>query len=106
MEANVKTFFERYESFFNRSLAGDMDENEVAALYAAEFIAASPAGVMTGKNDDHLKEVMAQGYARYRAMGTKAIRMSIPDRRLSLRRPCRLDGNVCTPEPAGRFDRL
>lgn len=76
MEANVKTFFERYESFFNRSLAGDMDENEVAALYAAEFIAASPAGVMTGKNDDHLKEVMAQGYARYRAMGTKAIRMS------------------------------
>jgi hypothetical protein len=31
---------------------------------------------MTGKNDDHLKEVMAQGYARYRAMGTKAIRIS------------------------------
>jgi hypothetical protein len=48
---------------------------EVAALYASEFIAASPAGVMTGKNDDQLKHVMAQGYERYRAMGTKEMRI-------------------------------
>ena len=37
--------------------------------------AASPAGVMTGKNDDQLKQVMAQGYARYRAIGTKEMRI-------------------------------
>jgi hypothetical protein len=67
--------FERYESLFNRSLGGDMDSDEVAALYASEFIAASPAGVMTGKNDEQLKQVMAQGYARYRAMGTKDMRV-------------------------------
>ena len=48
---------------------------EVAALYASEFIAASPAGVVTGKNDDQLKQVMAQGYERYRAMGTKEMRI-------------------------------
>jgi hypothetical protein len=71
METSVSKFFERYESFFNQSLGGDMDMDEVASLYASEFIAASPAGVMAGKNDDQLKQVMAQGYARHRAIGTK-----------------------------------
>lgn len=75
METSVRKFFERYESFFNQSLRGDMDLDEVAALYASEFIAASPAGVMAGKNDEQLKEVMAQGYARYRAIGTKEMRI-------------------------------
>ncbi len=75
MESSVRKLFERYESVFNRSLGGDMDMDEVRALYASEFIAASPAGVMTGKNDDQLKQVMAQGYARYRAIGTKEMRI-------------------------------
>jgi len=75
METSVRKFFERYEAVFNRSLGGTVDMDEVAALYACEFIAASPAGVMTGKNDDHLKQVMEQGYARYRAMGTKDMRL-------------------------------
>lgn len=81
MEASVRKFFERYESFFNQSLGGDLDMDEVAAQYASEFIAATPAGVMAGKNDDQLKQVMAQGYARYRAIGTKEMR--IRDIRLS-----------------------
>lgn len=75
METSVRTFFERYESFFRQSLGGDTNMDEVAALYAAEFIVASPAGVMTGKNDDQLKQVMAQGYAHYRALGTKEMRI-------------------------------
>lgn len=49
--------------------------DEVAALYASEFIAASPASVMTGKNDEELRQVMAQGYARYRAIGTREMRI-------------------------------
>ena len=81
METSVRKFFERYESSFNQSLGGDMDMDEVAALYASEFIAASPSGVTTGKNDDQLKQVMAQGYAHYRAIGTKEMR--IRDVRLS-----------------------
>jgi hypothetical protein len=75
METSVRKLFERYEILFNQSLGGDADMDEVAALYASEFIAASPAGVTTGKNDDQLKQVMLQGYARYRAMGTKEMRM-------------------------------
>jgi hypothetical protein len=75
METSVRAFFERYELFFKKSLAGSMDADEMSSLYASAFIAASPAGVMTGKNDDQLKQVMAQGYARYRAIGTKEMRV-------------------------------
>lgn len=75
MEAAVRAFFERYADFFNRSLVGDIDHDEVAALYASEFIAATPAGVRTGRNDDQFRQVMAQGYAHYRAIGTKGMRM-------------------------------
>ena len=75
MESSVREFFERYESSFKRALDGEIDMDEVASLYASEFIAASPAGVMTTKNGDQLKQVMAQGYAHYRAIGTKEMRM-------------------------------
>jgi hypothetical protein len=75
VETAVRKLFGRYESSFRRSLAGDLDMDEVASLYASDFVAASPAGVMTGKNDDQLKQVMAQGYAHYRAIGTKGMRI-------------------------------
>jgi hypothetical protein len=81
MEASVRKLFERYERFFKESLDGDLDMDKVASLYASRFISATPAGVMTGKNDKQLKQVMAQGYARYRAIGTKEMR--IRDLRLS-----------------------
>jgi hypothetical protein len=75
MEASVRKLFDRYERFFRQSLSGDMDMDEIASLYASDFIAASPGGVMTGKNDDQLKQVMAQGYRHYRAIGTKEMRI-------------------------------
>jgi hypothetical protein len=73
--AGLRRFFERYERCFNRALAGDVDHDELASLYAAEFIAASPAGVMAGRNDEQLQQAMAQGYARYRAIGTRGMRL-------------------------------
>ncbi len=75
METSVRKLFERYERTFNRALRGEADMDEVAGLYAAAFIAATPAGVATGRNDDGLRQAMAQGYERYRAMGTKEMRM-------------------------------
>lgn len=75
MEPSVRELFARYESFFNRSLGGSMDMDEIGSLYASDFIAASPAGVMSGKNDVRFKQAMEQGYARYRAMGTKEMRI-------------------------------
>jgi hypothetical protein len=75
MEISVRKLFERYERFFNQSLHGDINMDEVASLYASGYIAASPAGVMTGQNDDQLKQAMTQGYAHYRAIGTKEMRI-------------------------------
>jgi hypothetical protein len=75
MEASVRQLFERYERSFKQALGGDLDMREVASLYATCFISATPNGVMTGKNNEQLKQVMAQGYARYRAMGTKEMRL-------------------------------
>jgi hypothetical protein len=75
MHANMRAFFERYERAFKKALGGEPDMAEISSFYAAEFIAASPAGVISGKNDDQLKQVMAQGYARYRAIGTKEMRI-------------------------------
>ncbi|RMC36626.1 nuclear transport factor 2 family protein [Paracoccus alkanivorans] len=75
MDEAVRELFERYQNFFKRSLAADFDKEEVAKLYASEFIAASPAGVMAGKNDETLVQAMAQGYEHYREIGTQEMRI-------------------------------
>lgn len=71
MNEQVRSLFQRYQQFFMRSLTGQFDPDAVKSLYASEFIDASPAGVMTGKNDDALIAAMAQGYEHYRKIGTK-----------------------------------
>jgi len=75
MDDAVKHLFERYERLFNDALAGAPDIEAIAALYAAECIGAAPAGVRTAHNDAPFRQALAQGYAHYRAIGTKAMRM-------------------------------
>jgi hypothetical protein len=75
MHTNVRIFFERYERAFMKALSGELDMDDICSFYAAEFIAVSPAGVIGGKNDDQLKQVMTQGYARYREIGTREMRI-------------------------------
>jgi hypothetical protein len=93
MEAAVRKLLERYENLFAKALGGRVDMNEVASLYASDFVAASPAGVMAGKNDDKLRQLMSQGYEHYRAIGTEQIR--IRDVRLSP-----IDGGHCVAHVA------
>jgi hypothetical protein len=75
MEKSVKRLFERYEQLVQKSLRGEVDLDAAASVYASAFIAASPAGIDAGKNDEHLKQIMQQGYAYYRAIGTKEMRI-------------------------------
>lgn len=75
MEEDVRKLFQRYETFFRRSLAGEVDREEVAELYASEFIEASPVGIMTGKNDETLIQAMLKGYDYYREIGTRGMRI-------------------------------
>jgi hypothetical protein len=75
METEVRALFDRYERVVRDALAGRIDKEETAALYAAEVIAASPAGVRSGRNDETFRQVLAQGYEHYRAIGTRAMRI-------------------------------
>ena len=75
MEQAVRQLFERYAGFFARSLAGAPDPEAAAALYAPEFIGATPAGVVTGKNDADFLRAMQAGYDHYRSIGTKEMRI-------------------------------
>ena len=75
MQDVVRRLFDRYENFFARSLSGEVDPEGIASLYATDFFAASPAGVMSGKNDITFRQAMEQGYAHYRAIGTKGMRI-------------------------------
>jgi hypothetical protein len=60
MDAEVKALFARYQRLFEKGLSGDVDGRELAAIYAPAFIAASPAGVFTGKNYEALLQVMKE----------------------------------------------
>ena len=75
MEAGVRRLFERYERLFEQGLRGEVDMHELTSVYASAFIAASPAGVMAGSNDDQFRAAMTGGYAHYRAIGTKGMRI-------------------------------
>jgi hypothetical protein len=75
MENSVKELFERYEQLFRMALTDEVDMDTVASSYAAAFVAASPAGVSVGRNDEHLKQVMRQGFENYRRIGTKDMRL-------------------------------
>lgn len=70
-QKHIREFFKRYQDFFRQGLKNEVDMEQVAASYATAFIAASPAGVMAGQNDERLKQVMRQGFERYRQLGTK-----------------------------------
>lgn len=70
---SLEKFFERYESFFMQSLNGEIKRQEMSELYAPEFIAASPLGVLAGKNDGAFQQALSGGYEQYRKIGTKGM---------------------------------
>ena len=72
---SLKQFFQRYEQFFMQSLNGELDDTVMSELYASEFIAASPLGVLTGKNDTSFQQALSEGYEQYRKIGTKEMRV-------------------------------
>ena len=51
-EKRIHEFFKRYQDFFRQGLKNEADMEQVALSYATAFIAASPAGVMAGQNDE------------------------------------------------------
>lgn len=71
----ISHFFEQYAARFNQALADPpVEDVEGAALaFADYFVGAGPAGVMGSPNDARLREVIPQGNAFYRSIGTKSM---------------------------------
>jgi hypothetical protein len=80
-DAVVKTiqdFFAAYEVRFNRALAdsAEIDVEAMAGAFADCFIAADPNGVLCGKNDEEFRTRIPEGFAFYRNIGTKSMRIA------------------------------
>jgi hypothetical protein len=56
-----------------------VDIEGVADSFASSFIGANPSGVLCGKNDAEFHAAMSQGYAFYKAIGTKSMRVGSID---------------------------
>ena len=71
----IEVFFAEYAARFNRSLQDPpvVDVDGVLASFADCFIEASPLGVNCGKNDAQFREVIPQGFAFYKSIGTTAM---------------------------------
>src|SRR6185503_9275886 len=75
-ERIIKDFFAAYETNFGKALAGSVDAKLTASAFADCCIAASPRGVSCGNNDKKFLENILQGYAFYREIGTKSMKIS------------------------------
>jgi hypothetical protein len=77
-EENIRKFFTQYEARFNQSLQDPpvLDIDGVAASFTDFFIEASPLGVSGGKNDEKFREMIPQGFAFYKSIGTKSMKVA------------------------------
>lgn len=75
MQQAVADLFDRYEQETNAALVGEPDLDAINALYDDAFIAASPAGVMTGAKGEAFTNAMTAGFAHYREIGTREMKV-------------------------------
>jgi len=75
MEKVVRGLFERYQDNFRKALYEQVDMDQVTSSYATAYVAASPAGVSVGQNDEQLTLALRRGFERYRQIGTKDMQL-------------------------------
>jgi hypothetical protein len=74
----IERFFEAYAAQFARALAdpADVDVEATAAAFADCFVEAGPRGVTCGRNDEAFRAQIPQGYAFYRRIGIRSMRIA------------------------------
>ena len=99
MNEKIDEFFERYQKFFNKALkeATEIDAKEMAQCFSDCFIAANPAGVACGKNDEELKSQILRGLQFYRSMGTRSMKCVGDCRHCSGPVSCPGQGSLAVP---------
>lgn len=75
---DLERFFADYEAMVNKALGTppEMDLEATAAAFGECFIAATPAGVVCGKNGPELREAITRGLDFYRRVGTKSMKIA------------------------------
>ena len=77
LETKVRALFDAYGKHADDALRDPPveDIDGLAASFAAYFVGSSPRGVLGGANDEQFRKVIPQGYAHYRAIGTREMRI-------------------------------
>jgi hypothetical protein len=70
----IENFFNRYEARINDALSGaEPDIDETVNSFASEFIEASPAGVISAKNDKKFRKAISHGWNFYKEVGIRTM---------------------------------
>ncbi len=74
----IERFFAAYAKRSNDALRNPPieDVDGVVSVFAPYFVEASPKGVMGGANGDEFRKMVPQGFAKYREVGGKAMRVT------------------------------
>jgi hypothetical protein len=72
---NFDAFFQEYAEIFNRSLGDTVDVEGIRSHFTDCFVAAGSTGVVCGHNDDTFRETLERGYAFYKTIGTKHLKL-------------------------------
>ncbi len=73
-QLEIEYFFNRYEARVNDALAGgEPDIDETADSFASDFIAASPSGIVHGKNDEKFRKAIGEGWTFYKDIGIQTM---------------------------------
>lgn len=74
----IEDYFAAYAAGFNKALADvpEIDVEATAGAFADCFIATDPNGVSCGKNDEQFRAQIPKGFAFYRSIGTKSMRVT------------------------------
>lgn len=69
-------FFADYAAAYERSLGAQVDSDAIRACFAEGFVGAGANGeVNAGRNDDTFVQALVQGYAFYKAIGTRGMKV-------------------------------
>jgi hypothetical protein len=74
-QPDYNAFFRDYAAAYERSLGETVDSAAIRSFFAEEFLGAGvDESVRAGRNDDSFEDALQQGYAFYKAIGTKRMR--------------------------------
>jgi hypothetical protein len=73
MQPDFDRFFREYADAYNRSLGERVEHDAVRSCFTDCFVAAGPAGVNCGRNDDSFSAALDRAYAFYKSIGTRSM---------------------------------